>query len=179
MPLEGREKPQSGRWKREPIQKGRISGNTMLIRVWGKDRGEPCGDIIHLSLPGPVPYKSLGELVFRIDGIARFLGLLDRGKDFRTWNHRKEETERTLEEYGRPVSGGRSPESLPDDWCKAFLSEDLSGEALPREDRQVICLELIGKQHMSLQGRLRGIRAGEKGVCFRSALELMYLFSQL
>lgn len=170
MPVEWKEKPQSGRWKSEPIQKGRNLCNTMLVRVWGKDRGEPCGEIIHLSLSGPVPYKSLGELIFRIDEIARFLGLWDKGPDFRTWNCRKGEKERFPEEYGRPVSGDGNLEGLP---------YDLPRESLPREDSQVVCLELIGRQHMSLQGRLRGSRAGEKGVFFRSALELMYLFSQM
>lgn len=129
----------------------------MLIRVQGKDRGEPYGEIVHLNLPHTIPYKSLGELVFRIDGIARFLEMSDKRPDFRTWDSQNEEMGSPSEESCSPAAG---------------VQQSL-------EKGQVVCLELIGRQHMSLQGRLCGARKGEKEVYFRSALELMHLFSQM
>ena len=41
----------------------------------------------------------------------------------------------------------------------------------------MVCVELIGRKHMSLQGKIR-IRQKAGEVCFRSALELMVLLSE-
>lgn len=136
---------------------GRPTAISMLIQVQGKYRDELCGEIVCLELPRPIPYRSLGELIFCIDGIARILELPGENQDFRTWNRKKEAAEMPWER----------------------VSNDSAGEILYQGARQVVCLELIGRQHMSLQGRLRGGLNREKDVYFRSALELMHLFSQL
>ena len=156
MLFRSRKKLQSDCYRREGKQGEKARSNTMLIQVQGKYRDEPCGEIVCLELSKPIPYRSLGELIFCIDGIARILDLPDKNQDFRTWNGQKEVEEMSFKR----------------------LPNDSPGGILYQGVRQVVCLELIGRQHMSLQGRIRG-GLNREDVYFRSALELMHLFSQM
>ena len=49
--------------------------NAMMIRIRKDEQGEPQGEIVHLNLRKPVPYRGLAELEFRICGIVRLLNL--------------------------------------------------------------------------------------------------------
>lgn len=146
---------------------GNYSG-VMLVRIQGIDRGEPYGEIIHLNLIKPVPYQSLAELVFRIDGIIRFLGISDGSIPYRSVR-------------GTNAEGNSI---LPEEYCKVIPTEQRARDGFCRgfhlkKAQEIVCVEILGTSYVSLQGRMKCRQTGEKYVYFRSGMELMYLFSGL
>lgn len=144
------------------------SNRVMLIRIMGNDQGEPYGDIVHANLKRPVPYHSLADLSFSIDKIARFLNLLKGREEVRSLGGR----------------AGEEMTALPERYQNRILADQGSREKLyreiePRRAEKTVCLELIGGNHMSLQGRLWGEITEGRYRYFRSVLELMYLFSEM
>ena len=157
------------------------SPTAMLIRIFGKKGQEPYGDIVHHNLGRPVPYQGAAQLVLRIDAISRSLDLPPSDTAFRSIQGRaRDETGNVLpREYwqgiGTGVQGKAREETgngLPDEyWQKADTSP-------PGRVRDTIYLQLIGRQHTSIQGRIWGKATRKKYVSFRSALELIYLLSE-
>ena len=133
------------------------SPTAMLIRIFGKKGQEPYGDIVHHNLGRPVPYQGAAQLVLRIDAISRSL------------DHSPSDTAfRSIQGRARDETGN----GLPDEyWQKADTSP-------PGRVRDTIYLQLIGRQHTSIQGRIWGKATRKKYVSFRSALELIYLLSE-
>lgn len=145
-------------------------GNIMLVGICGTDEEgrEPWGEIIHGSLIKPVPYRGLAELEFRMDEIARFLKLPSDTSPCRTL----------------PGSHGGGMTALPEEYRKEGSAGWRSGSGFRqgmcrKRPRELVRVELLGRYHMSLQGRVRCRSTGEREICFRSALELMYLFSEI
>ena len=133
------------------------SPTAMLIRIFGKKDREPYGDIVHHNLGRPVPYQGAAQLVLRIDAISRSLDLPPSDTAFRS-----------IQGRARDGTGN----GLPDEyWQKADTSP-------PGRVRDTIYLQLIGRQHTSIQGRIWGKATRKKYVSFRSALELIYLLSE-
>ena len=99
----------------------------------------------------------LAQLVLRIDAISRSL------------DHSPSDTAfRSIQGRARDETGN----GLPDEyWQKADTSP-------PGRVRDIIYLQLIGRQHTSIQGRIWGNATRKKYVSFRSALELIYLLSE-
>lgn len=130
--------------------------------------GRISGHIVQYNLARPVPFDNPGELVLRIEEICRYLEGGDQPR------------------AGTAAAGFRTMDGK----CRKkiyFLPEkyrqlrDLSaGQRLPRNilTRETFYLEVIGRQHMSLQGRLKGRRTRSQYVYFRSALELMAMICQ-
>ena len=152
----------------ETNQETKPYGKTMMVRVLGTDRGEPYGEIIHWNLAKPVPYQSLSELVLRMDGIADFLGF--PGNDS------------LHDQKGDRL--GRRDGSLPDEYRRLISTEQRAREGFCREQhlrkaQEIVCVELLGRSHGSLQGRLRGSLTGQKYLYFRSVLELMIIFDKI
>ena len=99
----------------------------------------------------------LAQLVLRIDAISRRLDLPPSDTAFRS-----------IQGRARDETGN----GLPDEyWQKADTSP-------PGRVRDTIYLQLIGRQHTSIQGRIWGIATRKKYITFRSALELIYLLSE-
>ena len=129
----------------------------MLIRIFGKKDQEPYGDIVHCYLKRPVPYQGSAELVLRIDAISRSLNLPASDTAFRSVRRPRDETGNVLpEEYWQDGTDAGSPPKV----------------------RDTIYLQLVGRQHTSIQGRIWGRATRKKYVSFRSALELIYLLSE-
>lgn len=168
---------------KEEKSRQEIYSNIMLVRILrtdqkeAEDPGELRGEIIHLNLPKPIPYQGLTELVFRIEGIARLLNL-------QTGN---EESGPSGDGAGYRSLGsgpGGKASVLPQEYCRIVPTEQRAREGFCRglhlkKAQEVVCVELLGRHHMSLQGRLRCKSTAEQYVYFRSALELMHLFSEL
>ena len=138
--------------------------NAMMIRIRKDEQGEPQGEIVHLNLRKPAPYRGLAELEFRICGIVRLLNL-PAGR----------------EESNNLLSGNIA---LPKEYCqivpKAQWSRTDFCSRFPLSGTQeTVCVEFLGNYHRSLQGRLRCRGTKERYVYFGSALELMYFFSDL
>ena len=177
----------------------------MLIRVFGKKDHEPYGDIVHYELKKPVPYHGAAELVLRIDAISRGLDLPDFGNTFRSVRRPGDEGTNVLpEEYWRekPMGEQNPPQEVqkasgirdtgqetggPSSGVLASGSTDTSPDhdgpmksrdAPATRVRDTIYLQLIGRQHTSIQGRIWGRVTRKKYVSFRSALELIYLLSE-
>ena len=166
MPVEWKEQTDSGGIRR------RASGysNMMLIRISGTEEEgqEPYGEIVHMNLLKPVPYRGLAELGFRINEIARFLKLQGEAPPYRSLDHDdKEGTGILPEEYSKVIPSGQRARY---GFCQ--------GMHLKRA-QEIVRVEVLGMQNMSLQGRIRCGSTGEKEIYFRSVLELMYLFSEL
>lgn len=143
-----------------------IFGNTMLIYMTGSGK-EPYGEIIHWDLQKPVPYRGLAELIFCMEEIASFLQISGKGPEFRSINKKLKKGVQTLpEEYhGKGSMTGRTRSVV----CQ---------EMYLRRMKDIIRVELIGRQHVSFQGRIQSRETEGEYVYFRSALELMYLLSE-
>lgn len=166
MPVEWKEQTDSGGIRR------RASGysNMMLIRISeaGEEGQEPYGEIVHMNLLKPVPYRGLAELGFRINEIARFLKLQGEAPPCRSLNHGyKEETGTLPEEYRTVIPAGQRARY---GFCPGMHR---------KKTQKIVRVEVLGMQNMSLQGRIRCRSTGEREVYFRSALELMYLLSEM
>lgn len=141
----------------------------MLIGI-DNTAGRVSGHILQYNLARPIPFGDPGELVLRIEGVCRCL----------------EEQSRFSEDAAAPAGfrtldrkNTTKPYLLPEEY-RQF--RDLSaGQGLPRNflTKETFYLEVIGRQHMSLQGRLKGRRTHSQYVYFRSALELMAMICQL
>ncbi len=180
-----------------PAGTGLSGGPTaMLIRIFGKRDREPYGDIVHYHLKKPVPYQGSAQLVLRIDAISRSLNLPPSGTTFRSVGRPRDETGNVLpeeywqKEYLPEETDGPEPGTIRD-------GKTVSGELAVREKtvtdgsgssradtgpppqvRDTIYLQLIGRQHTSIQGRIWGRATRKKYITFRSALELIYLLSE-
>ena len=162
MPVVKREQPKRGLTK----EASQVFYNQMMIVLSGVEAGEPYGEIVHWYLETPVPYHGLAELIFRLEGIARLLQVPGEDSDFRSLHGRTETKGQILpEEYCRTVSSLRR------------TTDNFGRKLYRRGKRDMVCVELIGRKHMSLQGKIR-IRQKAGEVCFRSALELMVLLSE-
>lgn len=125
----------------------------MLIRIFGKRDQEPYGDIVHDHLKKPVPYQGAAELVLKIDAISRSLHPESGGNRFRSV-------------YSR---GAGNRNTLPEE----YWQEEAPG--VPARVKDTLYLQLVGRQHTSIQGRICGRLTRRKYISFRSALELIYL----
>lgn len=174
------------------------SPTAMLIRIFGKKDQEPYGDIVHYHLKKPVPYQGAAELVLRIDAISRSLNLPASDTAFRSVRRPRDKTGNVLpEEYWQEETGGPgqediqsrgdAPEELPAG--ETIQRKQTSGGKLPAavsgadtgpppRVRDTIYLQVIGRQHTSIQGRIWGKVTKKKYITFRSALELIYLLSE-
>lgn len=161
----------------------------MLIRVFGKKDHELYGDIVHYELKKPVPYHGAAELVLRIDAISRGLDLPASGSTFRSVRKARDECTNVLpEEYWEKEAIGKKPtdqgsiDKEPIDHGAVDQApvhrEPAEKESPPPKVRDTIYLQLIGRQHTSIQGRIWGRVTRKKYVSFRSALELIYLLSE-
>lgn len=137
----------------------------MLIRIRGTDGGEPYGDLIQYSLQEPMPFRNTKELVFRIAEVGRLLRP-EEGEEFRTLRGG-----RGREHPGkRRGLSGRSMFETEEDIYLRFPSAGV---------KEQLCLKLVGRHNMSLQGRIRGRLTKGRPVSFRSAMELMAMLSEL
>lgn len=166
LPVEWKEQTDSGVFKR------RTSGysNMMLVRISGTEEEgqEPYGEIVHMNLLKPVPYRGLAELGFRINEIARFLKLQGEAPPYRSLDHDDKKGTGTLpEEYSKVIPCGQRARY---GFCPGMHR---------KRAQEVVRVEVLGMQNMSLQGRIRCRSTGEREVYFRSALELMYLLSEM
>lgn len=142
--------------KESEDQKISEGATAMLIRIYGRKDHEPYGDIVHYHLKKPVPYQGAAELVLRIDAISRSLNIPPSESSFRSIRRPRDETGNVLpEEY--------------------WNGEDNNP---PPRVRDTIYLQLVGRQHTSIQGRIWGKATRKRYVSFRSALELIYLLSE-
>lgn len=141
---------------------------SFLIGLQGKNEAGVYGSVMHVNLQKPVPFSSTAELIFRIEEISRFLRLLERDREFRS------------------LQGENDAKAfrLPAEYCKIVplyqvMEHGLSREFYKTASKEKIYLHLIGRQNMSLQGRIKGRQTGGEFVYFRSALELMHLLSKV
>ena len=155
---------------------------------------EPYGDIIHYHLKKPVPYQGAAELVLRIDAISRSLNLPASGNTFRSVRRPRDETGNVLPgEYWQEGPPGRKPGAARDSKGRSSLQQDVSVmEGIPADGsdnsgidtspppkvRDTIYLQVFGRQHTSIQGRIWGRVTKRKYITFRSALELIYLLAE-
>ena len=128
----------------------------MLIRIFGKRGQEPYGDIVHDHLKKPVPYQGAAELVLKIDAISRSLNPGVAENQFRSVHRSARGTGNTL----------------PKEYWKGEAA------AIPARETDTIYLQLVGRQHTSIQGRICGRFTGRKYISFRSALELIFLLTE-
>lgn len=166
MPVEWKEQTDTRRIRK----KASGYSNTMLIHISGtKEEGrEPYGEIVHMNLLRPAPFHGLAQLGFRIDEIARFLKLQGDTSPYRSLAQEHSEGTGLLpEEYSKVIPAGQRARYS---FCQGMHL---------KKAQEIVRVELLGMQHMSLQGRIRCRSTGEKEVYFRSALELMYLFSEM
>lgn len=177
------------RGREKGVEKQESYSNVMLVRIMSREQNSSCnefaGEIVHLNLLKPVPYQGLAELVFRIEGIARFLNLQAEEKEYspRECKMRYRPSESGTEYRSLGSGPGGRAGVLPDEYCRIVPTEQRAREGFGRgfhlkKAEDVVCVELLGRHYKSLQGRLRCKRTREQYVYFRSALELMYLFSE-
>lgn len=151
----------------------------MLIRIFGKKDREPYGDIVHYDLKKPVPYQGAAELVLRIDAISRSLDPSGSGSAFRSVKKTGDESVNLLpDEYRAKEVTDRKPMAHEPPDQGSVHREPAEKESPPPKIRDTIYLQLIGRQHTSIQGRIWGRATRKRYVSFRSALELIYLLSE-
>ena len=145
-----------------------IYSRVMLVRIYGTDRREPYGDIVHSNLRQPVLYHSLSDLIFSIDKVARSLKLLGDQEEFQS-----------LKDDFDKRNAGLPAKYQKEVWEEHHDKKDFRWESEQKRIQNTVCVELVGGIHMSFQGRLWGSITEGRYLYFRSALELMYLFLQM
>lgn len=130
----------------------------MLIRIRGMDQGEPWGELIQYSLQKAIIFRNLTELIFAIEAVSRPKNPAGPEKEFRT------------------LSQG-NPDGMPSG--NLMVTEVYGGQLYTSDVKEIFYLEVIRREHMSLQGRIRGELTAGADVYFRSALELMIMLSEL
>lgn len=162
MPVGSNNRYINGFFARETDPEPQKYSKTVLVRVFGTEGGEPYGEVIHWNLLRPVPFKGLLELLRRIDGVADCLGLFG-------------------EENPSGCSGtylGAEGRGLPAEYQKIIPTRQRAREGFCRETylkkaRWTVRVELFGRCHKGIQGRIHGGTAGREPVYFCSAWELM------
>ncbi|MCI8660797.1 MAG: hypothetical protein HFG54_11235 [Lachnospiraceae bacterium] len=183
------EMEQKQRRKEKNQKEPKAYSNVMMISIRKGEQGEPEGEIIHFNLLNPVPYQGIKDLGFRIDEIARFFNLPESSWTCHTKREYSDDREAGLlsnpQEYRslrmdletRPWALQREFfQIVPTEWWK---SGNFKNRFPAKKSQEIVYMELLGAQNMSLQGRLRCRSTRERYVYFRSALELMYFFAQL
>lgn len=130
----------------------------MLIRIRGMDQGEPCGELVFCSLQKTILFRNLKELIFAIEAISRPKKPAGPEMEFRS------------------LSQGNSGGMLSG---KPMVREVYGRQLYTSDVKAIFYLEVIRREHMSLQGRIRGELTAGADVYFRSALELMVMLSEL
>ncbi len=186
MSAEGCENPYEGL----PAGPPGAGTSAMLIRIFGKKDQEPYGDIVHYHLKKPVPYQGAAQLVLKIDAISRSLDIPSSETVFRSTRRSGEETGNVLpEEYWQEKATATerkaveqknpeipdSPEAPGSTWTEGQTGTDTG--SFPKV-RDTIYLQLVGRYHTSIQGRIWGNATRKQYISFRSALELIYLLSE-
>ncbi|MCI8660186.1 MAG: hypothetical protein HFG54_08070 [Lachnospiraceae bacterium] len=149
------------RWKR-PEERAA----DMLILIQDIRQGEPYGCMIYSHMERLSPFRSVRELLLQIDAVGRRMKV-PGVKSFLMCGSTLDENEKALGAGDRILASERSIEGS--------LAEVL-GWLKPKE---YFHITLIGMEHGSLQGCIRGMRTGRNPVHFRSALELMYILSSI
>ncbi|NBH74161.1 hypothetical protein D3Z51_19635 [Clostridiaceae bacterium] len=140
----------------------RAYSKTVLVRFWGTEGGEAYGEVIHWNLLKPVPFKGIPELLQRIDGVADYLGLFGEGSP-----------------SGSPgVYLGAEGRGLPAECQKIIPTRQRARDGFCRETylkraRRTVRVELLGRCHKGIQGRIHGGTAGREPVYFCSTWEFM------
>ncbi len=161
------------------VQYPSAAPTAMLIRIFGKRDHEPYGDIVHYDLKKPVPYQGAAELVLRIDAISRSLDPSGSGSTFRSVKKTGDESVNLLpDEYQVKEVRNRKPMAHEPPGQGHVHREPAEKESPPPKIRDTIYLQLIGRQHTSIQGRIWGRATRKRYISFRSALELIYLLSE-
>lgn len=122
----------------------------LLVLVQGVKAGELYGGIACSHLPEPVPFGNIRELILQIDRLGRQMTTLSREGRFH--NQEEDLIQKDSEERAKTYTF---------------------------KPRDFFHLNLIGMEHDSLQGWIRGQVTKGKHVCFRSALELMAMLSSI
>lgn len=140
--------------------------NTMFICL----TGEQDGFISHYNLRRTIPFHHFGELLWRLDEICGLLGTPERQETYRTLKKRRGIKHEPAfaglpAEYGETVT------------TKDRLQEGSFAGSWEVRPRQVLQLYLVRRDHLSLQGGIRGKLTGGEWICFRSALELLHLLT--
>ena len=141
---------------------------TMLVFLQGQDACGLYGSIINGFLREPVKFHGLGELILRLDEICDWINCPRRVSEPRFFNEwmKKEFLE--------------SQNSHPEAERENCLPEmDLNACIRAFSAREVVMVYVGYRQNASLQGFVRGRVTEEQYVSFRSALELMRMFSMI
>lgn len=134
----------------------------MLICIQGKTQDGISGDICSYYLKEPVPFKSVGDMVLKMDEICNWLSAPQRTTDPRFMN---KGMRRSYEE-----AAAAHPEVIKD---KILDRSRLVPFPQALEAKEVLVAIVKYRQNSSMQGSIRGKLTNGVDVGFRSALELM------
>ena len=150
--------------REEKRQKPGRFGVQLLICIEGTRRGEPYGCIHHSDLKRLVRFSGLWGLILRIMDIDQLVREADSGIGACCWE--KEVCSLPREHRAK----GRTEKKIREDFQVKFQGTQI---------KEILNLQILGRQGASLQGWIRGGRTNSKQVFFRSALELMCWLSDV
>lgn len=157
-------------YKERVRQRPMGSHTQLLICIEGTERGEPRGFLYHCRWKRLVPFCGIGELVFRAETMDRLL----RESAFLTGDG-------SLSGNDSLKKGqAKAWQSLPQEYREIRrpareTREEFSLRFRDIRVKELLTLQISGRQNASLQGWIRGRRTDGRPVGFRSAMELMEL----
>lgn len=135
--------------------------SVMLVCINGHRYGQPYGDIVNCHLKKLICFHGIHDLIITIDEVCEQLGAPMRSTDPRFLTGEGAESYRKLSrqtKHTHPLDTRKAAERII-----PFVTHA----------RAVIVVEVMYRQHSSMQGRIHCNCTGPKYVAFRSALELM------
>lgn len=141
---------------------------TMLVFLQGQDQRGLHGSIVNGFLKESVAFHGIDDLILSLDEICDWINCPRRVSEPRFLNR---QMKKSFEEG--PV---QKPEINNEN---RLLGMDLESYIQTFRAKDVLMITIEYRQNASLQGSVCGKITGEQRVSFRSALELMRLFSQI
>lgn len=147
------------------VNAGRSS--VMLVCINGHRSGHPYGDIVNCHLPKLIGFNGIHELIIAIDEICEQVGSPMSSTEPRFINSARADQYQKLSKKKIQSS--------------TFEKRKVAERSIPFlvNAGAVILVEVMYRQHSSMQGRIRCSYAGINYISFRSALELMRLLVEI
>lgn len=140
--------------------------SVMLVCINGHRYGQPYGDIVNCHLKKLICFHGIHDLILSIDEVCEQLGSPMRSTEPRFL------TEEGAESYQKLSRHSKKKSQLdPKKTAERIIPFVTNAGA-------VIVVEVMYRQHSSMQGRIHCSCTGPKYVAFRSALELLRMLME-
>ncbi len=141
--------------------------SVMLVCINGHRGGQPYGDIVNCHLSKLICFNGVHELILAIDEVCERVGAPNRSTEPRFLDRSRAEQYHELSQKKNQTNTLEKRKA-----AERIIPFVVNAGA-------VIVVEVMYRQHASMQGRIHCSYAGTNYVAFRSALELMRMLVEI